>query len=107
MQTANIRNMFKGERQNGRSTPNKANTKVKEAFASLLENNLEGLQKDINSLEAKDRLRFLIDLSAYVIPKLKAIEVTNENENKVNPIYVEIATPEQIKTIMNELESKY
>jgi hypothetical protein len=99
--------MFKGERQNGRSTPNKANAKVKEAFANLLENNLEGLQKDIDSLEAKDRLRFLIDLSAYVIPKLKAIEVTNEENVGVKSINVSILSAEEVKVIKDNLEKMY
>lgn len=98
---------FKGTRQNGRSTPNKANTKIKEAFTDLIESNLDKLKTDLAGLEGKDRLRFIIDLAAYVLPKMKAIEVTTESENNVNPIYVEVATPEQIKKIIDDLEKKY
>jgi hypothetical protein len=98
---------FNGTRQNGRSTPNRSNSKIKQAFTDLIESNLDKLKADLNGLEGKDRLRFIIDLASYVLPKMKAIEVTNESESNVNPIIVEIVSKEDIKGIINDLENKY
>jgi hypothetical protein len=69
---------FKGVRQEGRTTGNKSNTRIKESFAELVENNLDRLQSDLDQLESKDRLRFIIDLAAYVVPKMRSVETSNE-----------------------------
>jgi len=69
---------FKGIRQEGRTTGNKSNTRIKESFAELVENNLDRLQSDLDQLESKDRLRFIIDLAAYVVPKMRSVETSNE-----------------------------
>ena len=52
---------------------------VREAFNKLVEGNLERIQSDLDSLAPKDRLRFLIDLSAFVLPKLKQTEAQIEH----------------------------
>lgn len=69
---------FKGTRQEGRTTGNKSNTRIKEAFANLVEANLHRLQCDIDELDSKDRLRFIIDLAAYTIPKMRSVDVSQE-----------------------------
>jgi hypothetical protein len=66
----------KGNKLGGR-TPGavgKSNAKTKEFFALLLENNLSKLQSDIDALEPKDRLKILIDLAGFVVPKMKSVE---------------------------------
>jgi hypothetical protein len=69
---------FKGVRQEGRTTGNKSNTRIKESFAELVENNLDRLQSDLDQLESKDRLRFILDLASYTIPKMRSVETSNE-----------------------------
>jgi hypothetical protein len=59
---------------------NKDVSQIREAFQYLIENNLERLQKDLESLDAKDRCKMILGLSSYVLPKLKQIESINENE---------------------------
>ncbi|MDB4127220.1 hypothetical protein N9562_00405 [Flavobacteriaceae bacterium] len=54
---------------------NKTTYKTKEILADILENNIENVQDDIDSLEPKDRLNFLMNLASYVVPKLKSVEV--------------------------------
>jgi len=71
-------NGFKGTQQKGRTSGNKSNTRIKESFAALVEANLDRLQYDLDQLESKDRLRFIIDLAAYVIPKMRSVETSNE-----------------------------
>lgn len=75
---------FKGVRQSGRTTPNKATKQIKAAFSLLVENNLDRLQSDLNELEPKDRLNMILQFSRYVLPTLKAVEVTENEVNRYN-----------------------
>ncbi len=73
---------FRGVRNNeGRKPgiPNKVTTKIREAFQKLIEDNLEGLDSDLKSLKHSDRIKFIIDLASFIVPRLKAIEVTNND----------------------------
>ena len=74
----------KGNNLGGRSTgsKNKITQKIRDSFSKLINDNLEGLQNDLDDLEAKDRLRIIIDLAGYVIPKMKAVEVQAEVKNR-------------------------
>jgi hypothetical protein len=70
---------------------NLSTAKVKESFSLLLENNLSTLQGDLDSLKPGDRLRILLELASFIIPKMKAVEVTNvENEN-FKPIIINMS----------------
>jgi hypothetical protein len=55
-------------------TPNKATTEIKEAFQMLLEDNLPTLKRDISSLEPKERVKFMLDLASFIIPKMKSVD---------------------------------
>lgn len=67
----------KGNNLGGRKdgSKNKVTQDIRKAFENLINNNIDTMQKDLDALESKDRLRMIIDLSAYVIPKLKQIEL--------------------------------
>jgi hypothetical protein len=84
--------MFKGTRQNGRTpgTQNKTTKEIRETFKNLLENNLEQVQSDLDSLEPKDRVLFLLKLSNFVIPTLRSIEVSEINIKDIEPIIIQI-----------------
>ena len=84
--------MFKGTRQNGRTpgTQNKTTKEIRETFKNLLENNLEQVQNDLDSLEPKDRVLFLLKLSNFVIPTLRSIEVNEINIKDIEPIIIQI-----------------
>ena len=56
-------------------TPNKATTEIKEAFQMLLEDNLPTLQRDISSLEPKQRVKFMLELASFIIPKMKSVDL--------------------------------
>lgn len=80
--------MFKKGNQLGGRTAGavgKSNAKTKEFFALLLENNLSKLQSDIDSLEPKDRLKIMLELASYVIPKLRSVESAIEVKQAVIP----------------------
>jgi hypothetical protein len=53
---------------------NKSALKVKEAYAKLLEENIEQLREDVASMKSKDRAYFLKDLSEYIMPKLARVQ---------------------------------
>lgn len=80
--------MFKGLRQNGRTpgTQNKTTKEIRELFKNLLEYNLEQVQNDLDSLEPKDRLMFLMKLTSFVIPTLRAVEVKETDSKDIEPI---------------------
>lgn len=69
-----------------KGTPNKTTSEIKEMFQLLLENNIDRLQSDFDDLEAKDRIRYFLDLASFVIPKQKAIEVKEDSWNNFEPI---------------------
>lgn len=84
--------MFKGTRQNGRTpgTQNKTTKEIRETFKNLLENNLEQVQNDLDSLDPKDRVLFLLKLTSFVIPTLRSIEVNEINIKDIEPIIIQI-----------------
>ena len=81
----------KGNTYGGR-TPGavgKVTNKVKKAFTKLLENNLDRLQDDLDKLDAKDRLKIMLELASYTIPKLKSVDMQadiNNNEDLLNKL---------------------
>jgi hypothetical protein len=84
---------FKGTiNTNGRptGTPNKITAEVRTAFLLLLEKNIPQLQDDINSLEPFQRIKIIIELSKFVIPTIKAVELsTTDVQTDINPIIIQ------------------
>ena len=60
--------------------PNKTTTEIKEAFQMLLEDNLPTLQRDISSLEPKERVKFMLELASFIIPKMKSVDLKEKTE---------------------------
>ncbi len=64
--------------------PNRVAAGVRERFKTLIDNYTEEqMQSDLDSLNPKDRLVFITDISEYVIPKLQRTEITGGANNKV------------------------
>jgi hypothetical protein len=62
-------------------TPNKATKDIRDAFTLLIENNLSKLQEDINGLAPKERVKLLLDMAQFVVPKLRNVDLkTDEKE---------------------------
>ena len=60
---------------------NLASSQIRDTFQLLLSNNLEKIQEDLNELEPKDRIKLLLDLSNYILPKLRTTEYKGEAQN--------------------------
>lgn len=67
--------------------PNRVTAEVKEIINQFINNNIGNLQNDFNNLESKDKLRFLIDLLPYIVPKLTSVEV-KEPEPEKEPVTI-------------------
>lgn len=78
---------------------NKSTLLMRDRIQSLFDTNFETIQDDLESLEPKDRLKFMTDLMPYLMPKLQSTTYTNE-------IDLDGMTGEQldvlIKRIVNE-----
>ena len=64
-----------GGRQKG--TQNKATLTIRDAFKQLIENNLEQINKDLLELRPEQRIKAITELSKFVVPTLKAVDVTD------------------------------
>ena len=61
----------------------KSNNKIREAFQMLLEDNLPTLKRDISSLAPKERVKFMLDLATFIIPKMKSVQVNDTSEETI------------------------
>lgn len=64
--------------------PNKFSLKVKDAIVNFLENNIDAIQEDFDSLKPKERLQFMVDILQYAAPKLSSIQSEVESKSEVN-----------------------
>ena len=74
-----------GKNNSGRpkGSVNKSNNKIRETFQLLLENNIEKIQDDLNELEPKDRIKLLLDLSNFIIPKMKSVDLKADKKETI------------------------
>ena len=97
-----------GQKYGGRTAGavNKTTAEIREHYQNLVSNNLEQLDNDLKSLEPLQRLKMIIELSKFVVPTLKATELTTTGtENGFNPIIINLGTgtsPDAIKKIDND-----
>jgi len=60
---------------------NKTTTEIREHYQKLVSDNLEQLDSDLKSLEPLQRLKMIIELSKFIVPTLKATELSLDGEN--------------------------
>lgn len=51
---------------------NKVNAQMRDLIQKLFDDNFDTIQEDLESLDPKDRLKFLSDLLPYLLPKLQS-----------------------------------
>lgn len=88
--------MFQNNNKLGKGRPqgavNKTTAEIREHFQNLVANNLEQLNEDLNTLEPLQRLKIIIELSKFVVPTLKATELSMElDNNNFQPITFEFS----------------
>lgn len=62
----------KGNAGRPKGAKNKVNGQMRDLIQRLFDDNFDTIQQDLDSLEAKDRLKFLSDLLPYLLPKLQS-----------------------------------
>ena len=62
--------------------PNKSTNEVRRAFQLLVENNLPKMQNDLDSLEPKDRIKFMLDMAKFILPQLQSISIDDLREQE-------------------------
>ncbi len=69
-------NEVKRKKYGGRKkgTPNKDTKELRERINDLIDNNFDSIQADLDQIEPKERLDFLIKLFEYGLPKLQRVE---------------------------------
>ena len=82
--------MAKGVKTGGRTagTVNKTTIEIREHFQNLVSDSLVQLKEDLNSLEPLQRLKMIIELSKFVVPTLKATELTTGENSGFQPIEI-------------------
>lgn len=63
--------------------PNKATSEVRRAFKQLVERNLPQMQSDLDSLEPKDRIRFILEMAKLILPQLQSISIDDLREKEI------------------------
>jgi len=56
---------------------------IRERITLLIDNNMDKLQKDMDELEPKDRIKSIIDLLKFVVPTLKSQELAVTQEDNI------------------------
>ena len=79
------RGHFTSEGNTGRKAGslNRATKDIRDAFSLLIENNIDTLQKDLDSLEPKERVKLLLDMAQFVVPKLRSVDLKTDEEEIV------------------------
>ena len=85
--------------KNGRpvGSKNKANGQLRQLISDFLEQNFDQVMEDFAALEAKDRVKFYLDLLQYGVPKLQSVS---------SSINWEDLTDEQLDEIINRLKGE-
>ncbi len=100
--------MFKGVRNDaGRplGAINKSTRLVKETIASILEDNLELFKERLLELNSKEFVKAYMDLTKYVIPTLKAVEIDDTKVSDI-PAWIDNYNEKQLKEAMNLTKNK-
>lgn len=90
----------KGNNLGGRKpgSRNKTTQKIRDTFLKFIEDNLERMQEDFDTLEAKDRFKYLFEMSKFILPSLKSIEFGN---------ILDELTEEQFSEVIEKIKSEY
>lgn len=66
-----------------KGSENKVTKEIREAVTRLVNNNLLQLEEDLLTLETGDRIRLLIQLMEFVLPKQQRTSLVSENDTTI------------------------
>ena len=69
---------------------NNPTTEIRNKYLQLIENNFKQLEEDLQTLKASERVKAIIELSKFILPTLKATEMSLSNETNFQAIEIEL-----------------
>jgi hypothetical protein len=84
-------------------TLNRNSKMIRESYQLLLESNLEQLDQDIKQMKPRERVKTLLELSKFILPTLKSVELEAKTEHQINPIVIQLSE----ETDQNHYEKFY
>jgi hypothetical protein len=72
---------------------NRSTAEVRDMFNQLMHDNLETLQKDIQSLSPRWRVHYLLELAKFVLPQLKAVDINTGQVEEPRVFEIKIHPP--------------
>lgn len=69
---------------------NKSTQEIRAKYLELIQNNFEQLDRDIKGMRGVERVRALTEMSKFILPTLKATEMSLSNETKFTAIEIEL-----------------
>ncbi len=71
-------------------TPNKATQEIREKIDYIVQEHISTISDDLNKLDPKDRINFILQFLSFVVPKMKTIEVNDTSTNaRFTPIIIQ------------------
>jgi hypothetical protein len=64
-----------------KGSKNKTTTEIKEKWREVLENQMQNLEQDLESMKPEDRVKLIASISEFFIPKLQRQSIGIENAN--------------------------
>jgi hypothetical protein len=83
-----------GGRQKG--TPNKATANLKNTIHGIVERQFETLEYDLEELDGKDKINFVLKLIEYVLPKQREtkIDFNSLSDEEIDELINRLKAPE-------------
>jgi len=77
-----------------KGVPNLVTTRIKEAFAHLLDHNLYRIQMDLEELTPKERLDVIMKLAEYILPKLSRVQadINGNVDSNIKTLVIQTAS---------------
>jgi hypothetical protein len=90
----------KGNTGRPKGAKDKATKEVRERFQMILDDNIGQLQNDLNKLKPNERVKLVLELAQYCLPKLKSTEMKVEDvrDKEMEPIILKIDTNGNLAT---------
>lgn len=71
-----------GKKSTRKGKPNAHTSEIRQHFQTLLEENLETLQDDLNNMDPVQRVKVILDMAKFVLPTLRATELSASEKSQ-------------------------
>jgi hypothetical protein len=79
-----------------KGTPNKSTTNLKSTIQGIVERSFETLEYDLETIEPKDKINFVLKLIEYVLPKQREtkLDFNSLSDEEIDELINRLKTPE-------------